>query len=108
MSIRVWTCFAFVLGILAIGNLPMACAEEAAAPKAFIDGTGPGWVKLAEKDFVHVNCDKDTWTWKDDFVACTGSPVGVIRSEKKYTNFELVAQWRHLKSGGNSGIPVRQ
>ena len=83
-----------------------ACAEEVAAPKAFIDGTGPDWVALGEKDFVHVNCDKETWTWKEGFVACTGSPVGVIRSQKKYTNFELVAQWRHLKSGGNSGIFV--
>ena len=35
---------------------------------------------------------------------CTGQPVGVIRSQKPYTNFELVAEWRHLKSAGNSGI----
>jgi hypothetical protein len=33
-------------------------------------------------------------------------PVGVIRSQKPLTNFELVAQWRHLRSGGNSGIFV--
>jgi hypothetical protein len=32
--------------------------------------------------------------------------VGVIRSRKVFTNFELVAQWRHLRSGGNSGIFV--
>ena len=37
---------------------------------------------------------------------CTGKPVGVIRSKKPYTNFELVVQWQHLKSGGNSGIFV--
>ncbi len=30
--------------------------------------------------------------------------VGVTRSKVQYTNFELVAQWRHLSSGGNSGI----
>ncbi len=30
--------------------------------------------------------------------------VGVTRSKIQYTNFELVAQWRHLSSGGNSGI----
>ncbi len=35
---------------------------------------------------------------------CTGKPVGVTRSKVQYTNFELVAQWRHLSSGGNSGI----
>ncbi len=37
-------------------------------------------------------------------VHCTGKPVGVIRSPTILTNFELVAQWRHLQSGGNSGI----
>ena len=37
---------------------------------------------------------------------CTGKPTGVARSTKEYTNFELVAQWQHLQSGGNSGIFV--
>lgn len=75
-------------------------------PKACIDGTGPGWQELGESDFVHVNCDPDTWSWTDGITHCTGKPVGVVRSQKKYTNFELVAQWQHLKSGGNSGIFV--
>lgn len=79
-------------------------AAEPAAPKAFIDGEGPGWVSLGEKDFVNVNCDKETWTWKDGEVHCMGKPVGVIKSIKPYKNLELVAQWRHLSSGGNSGI----
>lgn len=84
-----------------------ASAQDKAAPKAFIDGTGLGWVALGEKDFQMVNGDKDTWTWKDDgSVACKGTPVGVTRSQKKYTNFEMVAEWKHLKSGGNSGIFV--
>ena len=39
-------------------------------------------------------------------VHCTGKPIGVIRTIKLHTNFELVAQWRHLQSGGNSGIFV--
>lgn len=79
-------------------------SAEPAAPKAFIDGEGPGWVTLGEKDFVNVNCNEDTWTWKDGEVHCTGKPVGVIKSVKPYKNLELVAQWRHLSSGGNSGI----
>ena len=74
--------------------------------KATIDGTGLGWRELGEADFTNVNCDPDTWTWKDGVAHCTGKPVGVIRSQKQYTNFELVAQWRHLKSAGNSGIFV--
>lgn len=72
--------------------------------KALIDGQGPDWKELGEADFVNVNGDPDTWTWKEGVAHCTGQPVGVIRSAKKYTNFELVAQWRHLKPAGNSGI----
>ncbi len=75
-------------------------------PKAFIDGTGPGWAALGEADFVKVNCDDDTWTWKEGEVHCTGLPVGVTRSKKAYTNYELVCRWRHLKSAGNSGVFV--
>jgi Domain of Unknown Function (DUF1080) len=36
----------------------------------------------------------------------TGQPDGVIRTRKPYTNFELVAQWRVLRSGGSSGTVV--
>ncbi len=84
-----------------------ADADKApAAPRAFLDGSGPGWRPLGEADFVNVNCDPATWTWKDREVHCTGKPVGVIRSVKPVGNFELVAEWKHLQSGGNSGIFV--
>ena len=80
--------------------------EQGQLPKACIDGTGPGWKALGEADFAHVNGDPDTWTWKEDVLYCTGQPIGVMRTQKEFTNFELVAQWRHLKSAGNSGIFV--
>ena len=80
--------------------------EPGGLPRACIDGTGPGWRALGEDDFTRVNCDPETWTWKDGVVHCTGTPVGVTRTKKPVKNFELVAQWRHLKSGGNSGIFV--
>jgi hypothetical protein len=87
-----------------------AAEKPAAAPveakKAFIDGIGPGWTALGEADFENVNTDPDTWTFKDGGIQCKGTPVGVTKSKKKITNFELVAEWRHLKSGGNSGIFV--
>jgi Domain of Unknown Function (DUF1080) len=76
-------------------------------PRAFLDGTGAGWRALGADDFVAVNGDPDTWTWKNDgSVHCTGHPIGVTRTKKPVTNFELVAQWRHHRSGGNSGIFV--
>lgn len=80
--------------------------EPSPSPRACIDGTEPGWRPLDESDFMNVNCDPQTWTWKDGTVHCTGQPVGVTRTKKTVTNFELVAQWRHLRSGGNSGIFV--
>jgi hypothetical protein len=96
---------AFLLAVA--GTLQFGRSDEPAAlPKASIDGTGTGWKSLGEDDFTNVNCEPETWTWKDDLVRCTGQPVGVIRSKKPLNNFELVAQWRHLRSGGNSGIFV--
>ena len=74
------------------------------APKAFIDGVGPGWVTLTEKDFADVNGDPETWSWDGEMVKTTGVPVGVYKTKKEFTNFELVVQWRHMQFGGNSGV----
>jgi hypothetical protein len=95
-------CFAF----LAIVCFEAALADEQAAPRATIDGSAPGFVELGEKDFVDVNGEADTWSWKEGTLYCTGQPVGVIRTAKVYTNFELSLQWRHMKSAGNSGVFV--
>jgi len=92
--------------VLCLDSIAMGADELPDVTAAVIDGTVPGWVALGEKDFVNVNCDPDTWTWKEGAVHCTGKPKGVIRSVKPYTNFELVCQWRHLQEGGNSGIFV--
>ena len=87
-------------------TVSLACLASAtlAGEKAFIDGTGPGWRALGSGDFLNVNCDPETWRWTNGTAYCTGRPVGVIRSPNLSTNFEMVAQWRHLKSAGNSGI----
>lgn len=91
--------------VLVLGPIQAGWAEE---PRAFVDGQGPGWRTLGAEDFTAVNCDPETWTWDaaTASVHCTGKPVGVIRSVKPYTNFELVAEWRHLEPAGNSGIFV--
>ena len=75
-------------------------------PQACIDGAEPGWRALGEPDFVDVNGEPDTWTWKDGLLTCTGQPIGVFRSAQKYRNFELIVNWRHLRSAGNSGVFV--
>lgn len=82
-------------------------AEDSPPPvtHALITGDEPGFVKLTKNDFTNVNCDADTWSWDADNIAhCKGTPVGVFRSIKQYTNFEVVFQWMHLKHGGNSGM----
>ena len=100
MNRRVACCFAVLAGMVAL------CSDGAAESAARIDGSGPGWRAMVEGEFTNVNCDEDTWAWEDGLITCTGSPIGVIRTEKKYTNFELVVEWRHLKSAGNSGVFV--
>lgn len=85
-------------------NQPLHGQE--AFPKAFIDGTGPGWRTLSAADFAPVNGNPDTWTWKNDVLTCSGKPIGVQRTQQKFTNFELVVQWRHLRAAGNSGVFV--
>lgn len=106
---------AFALNSQSVGDEPAATTEsetplvatkepEKELPRAFIDGTGEGWRAMTSEDFTNANCNEDTWRWEDNMIYCTGRPVGVIRSVKPYTNFELVVEWRHLKHAGNSGI----
>jgi len=72
---------------------------------ALIDGSGRGWQPLGEADFAPVNGDPDTWIFPGDgLIRCSGNPVGVIRTRKAFANFEMVARWRHLSPGGNSGF----
>ena len=66
--------------------------------------TGEGWTRLTLDDFVNVNGTEETWTGKDGLIVCTGSPIGGARSKQKYTNFELVLEWKHHVHAGNSGV----
>lgn len=79
-------------------------ADDEVVTKACIDGTGPGWEALDEHDFVPVNGDPETWSFRDGVIHCTGNPIGVMRTKEQYGNFEMVVQWKHLTSGGNSGV----
>jgi hypothetical protein len=91
--------------LVSLGSgLSIRAQENSDLPKAFLDGKGPGWKTLTLSDFTNVNCYAATWGTRDGLITCTGDPVGVTRSTKTYTNFEMVVQWRHLKSGGNSGV----
>lgn len=54
--------------------------------------------------WTNINCAPETWTVKDGAIHCTGKPVGALRTLRHYENFIMEAEWRHLSSGGNSGI----
>ena len=88
------------------GAAPVLAEPDAdSPPRAFIDGEGDGWRDLWEDDFVNVNCYDDTFQWREDgIIYCTGDPIGVIRTVERFTNFELVMQWRFLEYAGNSGL----
>ncbi|HVR69546.1 MAG TPA: DUF1080 domain-containing protein [Vicinamibacteria bacterium] len=91
---------------LSLATLAVRPAPAQETPRAFIDGSGPGWRTLGESDFAGVNGDPDTWTWKDGVLLCSGRPIGVMRTRRKFTNFEMVVEWRHLRPAGNSGVFV--
>jgi hypothetical protein len=62
-----------VCGALALWQEP---ARPVDLPRAFVDGSGPGWRALSLADFVNVNGDADTWTERDGVIVCTGKPNG--------------------------------
>jgi hypothetical protein len=99
-----------MIGLVGSFSTQVLTAQESASntppvpPAIVIDGTGPGWKELGESDFTRANCDPETWIWQGSLVKSTGKPVGVLRSTKSYKNFEMVARWRHLSKGGNSGF----
>lgn len=56
--------------------------------------------------WVPVNIAPGTFSVRDGVLVTTGKPVGTIRTEKMYENFVMELEWRHMTSGGNSGVFV--
>jgi hypothetical protein len=67
------------------------------------DGFTPLFNGRDMSGWVRVNGAEDTFTARDGMIIDTGLPIGVIRSDRMYENFILEFDWRHMKSGGNSG-----
>lgn len=63
-----------------------------------VDGVPVNWIQ--------VNTEAETWKVKGRELICSGHPIGVIRSEKRYENFLLHIEWKHMEPGGNSGTFV--
>ena len=97
-------CCVAILLLPALGCRAPLPSVQPEAPRAYIDGVGPGWRTLGEEDFVDVNGRPDTWVWQGDLLVGSGEPIGVMRTRETFTNFEMVVEWRHLRAGGNSGV----
>lgn len=110
----------YALGLLSL-SLALAACQGTPSGKATAladgqpnhDGRAPAGATLAFRDmfngkdlsgWVPVNVAADTVRVVDGEIRITGSPTGVIRTEKMYDNFILEADWMHLEKGGNSGI----
>lgn len=88
-----------ILSLALVLSSGLASAAEPLAFRSLFDGkTLDGWV--------NVNTGPDTWSVKDGLLACSGEPIGVMRSDRQYENFILEIEWMHLEAGGNSGVFV--
>jgi len=56
--------------------------------------------------WVNINCAPETWRATNGIIACTGQPIGELRTTRMYQNFILELEWRHLKPKGNAGVFV--
>jgi hypothetical protein len=87
-SILALVLFAFVRGIFG--------ADDDGFVPLFNGRDLSGWV--------NANCAPETWSVRDGMIHCTGRPTGAMRTARQYENFILEVEWRHLVSGGNSGV----
>jgi hypothetical protein len=85
----------FLLAFLLLTNAAFAADDDGFVPM-FNGRNLSGWV--------NANCAPETWSVRDGVIHCTGEPTGALRTERQYENFILEVEWRHLTSGGNSGI----
>jgi len=93
-------------GVLALGWTGCAAEPAAKAIELFNGKNLEGWTHvLADPS---VPRDK-VWTVRDGLIVCQGEPVGVLYTEKTYTDFQLVVEYRWAPGTkpGNSGIMSR-
>jgi len=85
-----------LLAALLAFTLPALAADPDGFVPLFNGRDLTGWV--------NANCAPETWSVSNGVIHCTGQPVGALRTARQYENFILEVEWRHLTSGGNSGV----
>lgn len=60
--------------------------------------------------YMRTNADPmQTWSISDGMIHCTGKPTGYMRTEKKYSDFKVTAEWRfptNYAKAVNTGVCV--
>jgi putative membrane-bound dehydrogenase-like protein len=53
---------------------------------------------------------EDVWSVREGSLVCQGNPLGYLRTQATFTNFELTLEWRFdpARGPGNSGVLLRQ
>ncbi len=57
-------------------------------------------------EWVNVNSSPQTWICKDDYLICTGSLTGNLRSKKQYENYILEMEWMDAENHNSMGILI--
>lgn len=94
----------FIPSILAVHFLLLNVAPLRA--QSLSEGLTPMFNGKDLSGWVPVNVAPNTFTVRDNMIIISGIPTGYMRSPKMIENFVLECDWRHMKSGGNSGIFV--
>jgi hypothetical protein len=52
---------------------------------------------------------EEVWTVRDNLLICKGEPLGYLYTEKEFTNYRLIVEWRWAPETepGNSGVLLR-
>ena len=80
-------------GLLACG---LIAAEDKGSVPMFNGRDLDGWVPCS--------IAPETFSMRNGMVVTSGQPVGTLRTAKMYENFIIEFDWRHMQSGGNSGL----
>lgn len=105
MKMTIWVRGAAV-GLLVLAGTGRA-AESGGEAVALLNGRDlAGWAHV----LADANVKREqVWSVRDGMLVCTGTPIGVLYTEKDYTNFRLVVEYRWAPGAkpGNSGIMSR-
>lgn len=97
-----------IFGVLAAGlGASLFAADKPAKEIALFNGRDfAGWTHVLADPAVPRD---QVWSVREGMIVCTGAPLGVLYTEKNYTDFRLVLEYRWAPGGkpGNSGVMSR-